>query len=212
MDKIKLICFDLDETLISHSSWKRLGLALGISVEEDKELYREYKNGVTTYQEWNNKILARYQEHEEANREGITKILSKYTYREGSREIVGYLKEKGYILVLISGSIDILVDMVARDLGIPFAKANNTLVFDENDRLKNFASETDDVFAKANHLKDFCKKLNIEMKECACVADGDNDIEMFRQTGHGITFKGSIIENESWKVIDSFSDLKDIFK
>jgi len=35
MNTIKLICFDLDETLIVESSWKKLHEALGISKELD---------------------------------------------------------------------------------------------------------------------------------------------------------------------------------
>jgi len=210
-ENIKLICFDLDDTLISANSWKKLGLALGVSVEEDRKLYKEYKAGLFTYDEWNDKLLERYMEHEDASREGVTKILSNYSFKEGAKEAVLYLKEKGYELVLISGSIDILVDIVAKDLGIKYAKANNTFVFDEKDRLIGVHSNGDDVLAKAEHLESFCEMLGVDIKECACIADGDNDIEMFRRTGHGVTFRGFKIESEAWKVVDTLHDLKDIF-
>lgn len=210
-ENIKLICFDLDDTLISANSWKKLGLALGVSVEDDRRLYKEYKAGLFTYDEWNDKLLEMYMEHEDASREGITKILSDYVYKEGAKEAVNYLKDKGYELILISGSIDILVDIVAKDLGIKYAKANNTFVFDEDDRLIGVHSHGDDVLAKAEHLESFCEMLGSDIKECACIADGDNDIEMFRRTGRGVTFRGLKIENEAWKVIDTLHDLKNIF-
>ena len=210
MNNIKLICFDLDETLISNGSWKGLGLALGISVEDDRRLYNEYKSGQITYDEWNDKILEYYLKHEDSNREGITKILSKYSYIEGAQEAVEYLKSKGYKIVLISGSIDILVNMVALDLGIQYSKANNTFVFDDHNKLIGIHSGGNDVLAKAAHLESFCEMFGIDVKDCACIADGANDIEMFRLTEHGITFSGSPIENEAWKVIDSFKDLKNI--
>ncbi len=208
---IKLICFDLDQTLIKHSSWKELGLALGISHEKDRELYNEYKSGITTYDEWNNKILKLYLKHQDANKEKINKILSRFEYNKGAKEIIKYLKDKGYILVLISGSIDILVDMVAKDLGIKYKKANNIFIFDEEDRIKEICSFGDDISSKLLYLENFCKMLNIDIKECVCVADGANDIEMFRRTGHGITFSDSKIKNEAWKVINSLSDLKSVF-
>ncbi|HEY5588958.1 MAG TPA: HAD family phosphatase [Candidatus Paceibacterota bacterium] len=211
MNNIKLICFDLDETLINSGSWKGLGLALGVSVEEDRRLYNEYKSGKITYDEWNDKILEYYLKHEDSNRDEITKILSNYSYIEGAREAVEYLKSKGYKIVLISGSIDILVNMVALDLGIQYSKANNTFIFDDNDKLIGIHSGGNDVLAKASHLESFCEMFGIDIKECACIADGANDIEMFRLTEHGITFSGSPIENEAWKVINSFSDLKNIF-
>jgi len=211
MDNIKLICFDLDQTLITHSSWKELGLALGVSYDEDQRLYKEYESGKLTYDEWNNKILQYYLKHKDATREGIRNILSKYSYTEGVREAVEYLKSKDYILVLISGSIDILVEMVAHDLGIKYFKANNTFIFDDNDRIQSIHTYGDEISAKADHLESIAEMLGINIKECACIADGANDIEMFSRTSHGVTFKNSPIEKEAWKVIESFDDLKDIF-
>ena len=208
MKNIKLICFDLDQTLIDIHSWKELNLALGISAEEDRNLYDAYYAGDFSYDEWNNKLLERYMEHNDATREGITKILSTYKYIDGAKEIVEYWKGKGYKIVLISGSIDILVDIVAKDLGIDYAKANNTFIFDENDRLISIHSGGDDLYAKASILESFCEMLGVKMEECACIADGDNDAEMFTRTGHGITFKGSKIEDKAWKVVYSFSDIK----
>lgn len=113
--------------------------------------------------------------------------------------------------MLISGSINILVDIVAKDLDIKYAKANNTFIFDEQDRIKSISSHGDEIVAKANHLESIAEMLSLDIKECACIADGENDIEMFRRTGHGITFKGSSIENEAWKVVGSFDDIKSIF-
>lgn len=210
MENIKLICFDLDQTLTKESSWQKLNLTLGISAEEDKKLYRECISGLITYEEWNNKLLERYLEHKDANKEVITNIFSKYLLIDGAREAIEYLKAKGYILVLISGSVDILIEMVAKDLGIPFYKANNAFVFDEKNRLVSIHTSGDDTTAKLAHLESFCEMLDINIKECACVADGANDIEMFKSTGHGITFENSNIKNEAWKVINSFDDLKKI--
>jgi phosphoserine phosphatase len=56
-------------------------------------------------------------------------------------------------------------------------------------------------------LDDFCRKLGIDITECVCVGDGDNDIELFKKTKHGVTFKGSKIESEAWKTIDNLGEL-----
>jgi hydroxymethylpyrimidine pyrophosphatase-like HAD family hydrolase len=53
--------------------------------------------------------------------------------------------------------------------------------------------------------------LNIPIESCACIGDGANDIEMFKKTGRGITFKGSSIEKDAWKVIESLDELTEIF-
>ena len=208
---IKLICFDLDETLIMESSWKKLHVALGISEEEDRRMYKEYKEGLISYSEWNNRVLQHYLKHKDATRAGITSALSKYEYRKGAREIIEYLRDKGYEIVLISGSIDILVNIIAKDLGIKWAKAANTFVFDEEDRLIAIHDNGDDVDAKVMYLESFCEMLGVKITECAAIGDGPNDLKLFKETGHGVTFTGTRIEKEAWKTIDSFYDLKHIF-
>lgn len=207
---IKLVCLDLDETLIRQNSWAELSAALGVPPEVDERLYRDYKAGKITYDQWNDGVLEEYLKHDDATREGIVKAFSKYTLNDGVREAVDYLKKAGYHLVLISGSIDVVVNLVAQDLGIAYAKANNTFLFDENDRLMGIHAHGDDTLAKAQHLEAFCDLLGVKMGECACIGDGKNDIEMFRRTGHGITFHGSKIEAEAWKTIASFGDIPSV--
>lgn len=208
---IQLICFDLDYTLISHNSWEVLNNALGIDPEDDRKLFEYYKAGRITAQEWNDKLLETYREHTHATRAGITEILTNHTLMEGAADVIAYLKDKGYAVVLVSGSMDIIVDMVATELGIDYKKANSTFGFDENDKLISLKNDGDDVSAKLRYLKEFCELLNVSIDECACVGDGANDIKMFQATKRGITFKGSPIEGEAWKVISTLSDLKTIF-
>ncbi|MFA6018356.1 MAG: HAD-IB family phosphatase [Patescibacteria group bacterium] len=208
---IKLVCFDLDLTLISHNSWSDLNMALGVSADEDTRLYTEYKTGKITYEEWNALTLEKYLEHADATRDGVTKALSNYRYSDGAREAVRYLQEKGYIVVLISGSIDIIVNLIAKELGITYAKANNTFLFDEHDRLNGITTDGDDRISKARHLEAFCELLGVQMSECACIGDGENDLEMFRRTGKGITFAGSSIESEAWRTINSLHDIPKLF-
>lgn len=210
MDTIKLVCFDLDQTLITENSWKELNLALGMSEAEDKQLYTDFVDGKISYEKWNDLVLERYLEHEGANRENITDILSQYTYQKGAREVVNYLRERDYELVLISGSIDIIVAHVARDLGISYAKANNTFIFDEQDKLLSIHTHGNDTVAKAEHLESFCEMLDIKITECACVGDGANDIELFRRTKHGITFNDSPITADAWVLIDTLEDIPSI--
>lgn len=211
MENIKLVCFDLDKTLINQNSWYNLNLALGVTEEEDKKLFDEYYSGKLSYIEWTKRLLDIFLENKKASLETITKTLSNYSLDNKAREIVDYVKSKGYSVALISGSINILVELVANDLKIELASATNTFVFDENNNLKDIICLGDDKIAKLNVLEDYCQKLGIDLTECACVGDGDNDIELFLKTGHGITFKDSKIMGEAWKVINSLEDLKEIF-
>jgi HAD superfamily phosphoserine phosphatase-like hydrolase len=131
MKDIRLICFDLDETITTSNSWGHFNRSLGVSVEEDRQLYDQYITGGITYDEWTARLVEIYLKCGSPTRESIRKILSEYSFVEGARETVDYLRARGYELVLISGSIDMLVDVVGRDLGISHSKAHNSLVFDD---------------------------------------------------------------------------------
>ncbi|HLD03401.1 MAG TPA: HAD-IB family phosphatase [Candidatus Dojkabacteria bacterium] len=211
MQKIKLITFDLNETLIKENTWKDLNLALGIPLEEDQRLFRQYRNKEITYLEWQRTIVDRYKKYANPTRDRMEKIIFNYHFLPGARKAVKYLQSKGYILAVISGSIDSLVRKVAQELGIKYYHANNSLVFDKKRALQDIKVENDEGPAKLKHLKKICRKLKISLKECACVGDGLSDIELFRKTGKGVTFKGSKVEKYAWKKINNLNDLQEIF-
>lgn len=208
---IELICFDLNKTLIKETTWDDLNVALGMTREEDQHYLDQFNQNKITYIEWMKILLDIYKQRGKATLKVVEESISKYNYAEGARETVEYLKEQGYHIALISGSLDILVDRVAGELDIELAEANNIFVFDEDDNLKDITVFDEDDLAKLRHLESFCRKLGIDIEQCACVGDGDNDIKLFEATKHGITFKGSRIEKGAWKVIDELKDLKQIF-
>ncbi|MFH1606793.1 MAG: HAD-IB family phosphatase [Nanoarchaeota archaeon] len=211
MEKIKLICFDLDDTIIEQNSWLKLNLALGLTQEEDDNFYEKYHyKKEITYAEWISELLKLYKQRGKANFKNIVSSLSEYKYKKDSREIIDYLKNKGYKIALISGSFNIIVDLVAKDLAIDLAEAINNFVFDINNNLENIIIMGDEKVAKLNVLENICLKLGINIEECICIEDGSNDIELFKKTKHGITFKGSKIEKEAWKVIESLNEIKEI--
>lgn len=208
---IKLICFDLDDTLIVNNSWKDLDLTFGMTPEEASMLYKLFREDVITYSQWAETTLRIFQKRGNATFTAINELLSGYTYKVGVLETVKYLHDRGYYVALISGSVDILVDKVAKDLGIELAEANNILVFDEQDKLENIVYFGNDELSKLRHLQSFCRKLGLRITECACVGDGANDLGMFRATTHGITFTDSKVVKDAWKTITTIADLQNIF-
>lgn len=207
---IKLVCFDLNKTLISENTWLELNQAMGMTPEEDQALFDLYDRGKLTYIDWQKKLEEIYISRGKATREKIFEVIFNYTYLPGAKEAVRYLKESGYTLSLVSGSIDLLVARVAGELGIPHFAANNLFVFNKGGYLATLKCLGEDTGVKAIQLKDQCRSLGIEVTETACVGDGDNDIEIFKLSGHGITFRDSKIEQHAWRVIDSLDQIKGI--
>lgn len=211
-DEIKLIVFDLNETLIDQNSWADLNAVMGITPEEDQHYYQMYYRGEIDYEQWLKSLQNLYIQRKNPTRQEIAAALSKYEIREDAKETIDYLKNKGYKIALISAGIDIIVDMVAKELGIEMAEGSDVFVFSEDGHLKEMKTlDSDDSRAKVVILRKFCDQLGISFEQCACVGDGASDIEIFLATGHGVTFRGMTIENKAWKVIDKLADLKSIF-
>ena len=205
---IMLVCFDLNKTLIKENSWLNLNLAMGITQEEDDLLMRWYEEGVLSYEETNQILLSMYKKRGKANRANILEAISTYTYMPGALDLVKNLQEKGYEIALITGAMDILADKVASELGITMSSANNIFIFDEDDYLQDLVMFGDDGIAKRTHLEEFATKLGINLDQCACIGDGDNDRELFEATGRGITFEGSKISDVAWNIVRDLSEIQ----
>ena len=136
-ETIQLVCFDLDKTLVEGSSWKRLNLSLGVTLEEDTEMFNRHREGKLSYIDWQYELLDIYKEKGRADRKYIEEELYTFKYREGAASILSYLRDKEYILVLLSGAPDIVVQKVAEDLHFDRWMTNNTLIFDESDMLSD---------------------------------------------------------------------------
>ncbi len=211
--KIRLIVFDLDKTLIKNSSWQRLNYAFGISKKQDQALLKEYEQGKLAYVAWIQRLLLLYLQHKEPSKKEVLAVLKKYHFKKGAQGTIKYLKSKGFKLAIISGSINLLVEDVAKELGIPkkHALANNTFVFNAKSKLTKIKTMADDPEAKLLMLKKLCQNLKISANSCATVGDGDNDRSLFLKTKHGITFRDSKIKKLAWKTIGKLEDLKRIF-
>lgn len=208
--RIKLVCFDLNKTLITENTWLVLNQAMGMTLKEDQTLFDLYEKGKLTYIDWQKELEKIYIQRGKATKENIHKTIFNYTYDPKAKEVIEYLRNKGYILSLISGSIDLLVKQVAKELGILYYSANNMFVFDKNNYLSAIKCLGEDTKIKVFQLNKLCQKLEIGIRETACVGDGINDLEIFKLSQHGITFKESKIEPYAWKVINKLSDLQQI--
>jgi phosphoserine phosphatase len=107
--------------------------------------------------------------------------------------------------------MDTLAQAVSTELGIHHYRAHHTFIYDANDYLDHFTILGDEQTTKLAQLQEICQEVGISVQECAAVGDGDNDLELFQATNHGITFKGSKLESQAWKAIDILEDLKNIF-
>lgn len=203
----KLIVFDLNKTLIQENSWYKLNLAMGVTPEEDEMLMAWAGEGVIDDVIGQNILCNLYKSRGDVSYEHIWTVVRDYHYLPDAKQVVADLLRGGSTLALISGAMDILVRNVAEELHIPYWRAANTFIFDNNNMLSRIDAPPQDKYAKLEMLKELCNKLSIRTTDCLIVGDGANDIALFTETGNGVTFVGSSIASEAKYVISGLKEL-----
>lgn len=208
----KLVIFDLNKTLIEENSWLSLNLALGVTQAEDDMLmsWGSEGEGIITDQQGQDILCSIYQKRGDVSRDNIMKILNKYTYKPGAKEMIKHLQGNGFEIALISGSMDILVEKVAKELGIEHWGCNNRFEFDENDKLKRILTVADDYEYKLQQLEQFMSERGVSPKDVICVGDGNSDAKLFEACGRSITFEGSVLADKATHKIKSLSEVPEL--
>jgi phosphoserine phosphatase len=196
----KVIIFDMDKTLIQGNSWYKLNIAMGIRPDEDEILYRlgPEKEGVLSYEQWLHILAKLIVKRSHPTREDIEKVVLSYKFVDGAQKTVKALKERGYTIAIISGSFNLLVDDVSRKLGIEHGYNNTYLVFDDQDMFEDVILTWDDAKYKPLLVQSICRRFGLHPKDIYYVADGDNDLEIFRET-IGVAVNGPLDQDEEWK-------------
>lgn len=212
-EKIKAVVFDIDGTLSPHVSWTKLTALLGASVHELNKIYGNLKNGKAEYEESKRAVLKLWENGGELNKIRLEEIFNNWELKSDASSVTDYLRSKGYILCLITGSMDLYAEVIAKKLGINFWHANTTLHWKENGELLDMNYELDADKKKCEQFAEFCAEQSLSPTECIIVGDDANDIGLFKLSKHGIAIKSatsSFLDSVAWKKIDNLSQLKDI--
>lgn len=212
----KAIVFDIDGTLTRDISWVRLTNEIGGSIEFNDEVVEAWGKDELSEKEAMRKLIENWSKNNRADKENFTLILSNISLREDAKETIKYLKEKGYLITLITGSFDLYAQIVGQELGINDYFANTILFWDEKNKLIdiNTVKDEDAKNKKIDYFNSWCLKNNLKPEECVVVGDSSNDIELFKITGNGIAirneFEAKELEKVAWKVVNNLIELKSV--
>lgn len=212
MEDIKLVCFDVDDTLIDGTSWWILTKGLGCSSEDAVSIFNQAKEGKISFREGERLFEKMYQDSGNATQDFIKNLFENINVKPEARDLISYLKEKEYLIYLISGAIDIYVESVVRKLGADGFYANSSLEFNNKGILQKIHYRENQAEVKLEQLQDLIGKVGININQVVCVGDSENDIEIFKATKHGIAVHSSNKELKriSWRVANSLSEMKEI--
>jgi len=213
MNNIKVVCFDLNGTMINNNIWETMTVKLGCSLEKHLEIYHKALKGEIPFPEAEKQLIEMYRASGKATRANLTQILLGNPIPDESVMICKYLKEKNYRLYLVSGSYDIAVKSISIKLGMYGYYAGATTTFDDTDTLLAINYIPDQRTEKMKYLGKIALENEISVDQIAFVGNGKSDFGAFEITSHGIYFDhGQKLTINPWKIIRSLVEIKEILQ
>jgi len=212
-NRIKAVVFDIDGTLSSDISWTKLTRQLGLRVPHYMEIYEKFKSGAVGYETAKNGLLMLWTALGPLSKSRLTEIFEDWELKKDAIPIFQHLKSKGYTTCLITGSLDLFAEVVAKKVGADSWYANANLVWDDNGNLTDLIYERNASWKKLEQLKEFCASNSLNLNECVVVGDDNNDIEMFKATGKGIAVESptsEAVEPYAWRRVKDLEEIKNI--
>ncbi len=189
---MKLVCFDLDGTLIDefegHEYWGTLHRTIEGEVGQRKNLQRmaDYKAGKISYRDWVDLDLGDFQKLG-ATKADFEKAAQKHALFPGAKEAVRELHARGYKLAVISGSLNIFIDFLFPDHPFDDVFANEVW-FDDEGKIAGWKDTVYEDGAKHKALRMICEREGIDIKDSVFVGNYDNDIDAMEAAGFAIAF------------------------
>lgn len=211
--RFDLVAFDVDGTLIHHPEhktvWEVFNLKFTGSDDQNAARWELYKSGKLSYADWVALDIEGWRKAG-ATRQMLRDSLDGLTLVDGARETLAELKQSGMRLAVISGTLDLALDVLFPDH--PFDEIyTNRLVFDDAGKISHWHATPFDMDGKGVALRSIAMREDIPLARCAFVGDHANDLAAARLAGFSIAFnpKSAELEEIASAVVRS-ADLRDI--
>ena len=179
----RLICFDMDSTLIRTEVIDELADRAGVG-KEVREITERAMRGEIDFNESFKERVALLKGLDVNVMEDIAVNLP---ITEGVDRMMTILKRVGYKTAILSGGFTYFGNYLKRRFGFDYVYANELEV--ENGKLTGrYTGEIVDGKRKAELLRLLCQFENIDIQQSVAVGDGANDLPMLNIAGLGIAF------------------------
>ena len=210
MPKYKLVCFDVDGTLIDNVrfSWKIFHDYFQVDQKRRENAKNDFLNGKISYLQWAEHDIGLWKE-KNAKKEDFLKAIDHLELMEGAMETLQELKKNNLKLAVISGSLNIVLEKFIPNYNELFDDVFlSRIYFNKNGNIVKVEATEFDMAKKAEALKKIAEREKISLKECVFVGDYLNDRKVIQEAGLGIAFNCE--KEELKKVADIVIEKKDL--
>ena len=180
----RLICFDMDSTLIQTECIDELAKRAGVG-EQVAAITTRAMRGEIDFKESFKERVALLKGLDVGVMQDIAEHLP---ITEGTDRLMSVLKRCGYKIAILSGGFTYFGEFLQRRYGIDYVYANE-LEIDEDGKLTgNYVGEIVDGHRKAELLRLLAQVEKVNLAQTIAVGDGANDLPMISEAGLGIAF------------------------
>jgi phosphoserine phosphatase serB len=180
----RLICFDMDSTLIQTEVIDELAIKAGVG-DKVKEITERAMRGEIDFRESFTERVALLKGLDVSVMQEIAENLP---MTEGIDRLMKVLKFMGYKIAILSGGFTYFGHYLQKKFGIDYVYANQLEVGEDGKLTGRYVGEIVDAHRKAELLKLIAQVEKVDLQQTVAVGDGANDLLMLREAGLGIAF------------------------
>ena len=180
----RLICFDMDSTLIQTECIDELAARAGVGGQV-KAITERAMRGEIDFKE---SFAERVALLKGLDSRVMQEIAEEMPITEGVDRLMSVLKRCGYKIAILSGGFTYFGEYLRRRYGIDYVYANELEVGDDGKLTGRYIGDIVDGKRKAELLKLIAQVEQVNLAQTIAVGDGANDLPMISEAGLGIAF------------------------
>ena len=206
LNEFSLCVMDMDSTLISIECIDEIADMCG--KKEDVALIT--KSAMMGEIDFSQSLIKRVSLLEGLGEEMLFKVIEeRLKFNEGTQAWIEACRKNNVTTVLVSGGFDYFADYVKNKLGIDVAISNQLEIKDKKLTGKVLGDIVNDE-VKAQTVRDFQAKLNIDKSKTIVIGDGANDLKMLAEAQYSIAYHAKPVVQEKARFKFNHSDFKGV--
>jgi len=206
LNEFSLCVMDMDSTLISIECIDEIADMCG--KKEDVALIT--KSAMMGEIDFSQSLIKRVSLLEGLGEEMLFKVIEeRLKFNEGTQAWIEACRKNNVTTVLVSGGFDYFADYVKNKLGIDVALSNQLEIKDKKLTGKVLGRIVNDA-VKAQTVREFQAKLNIDKSKTIVIGDGANDLKMLAEAQYSIAYHAKPIVQEKTQFKFNHSDFNGV--